>query len=236
MIPYCSILYCVSALLSAFCTFKIYYSFKKTKDRYTEYFFKGFAFLTIFLILSSVPGGLVFNLIWAEVIYLIVWIPMYLAIFYITKIAVDIWELQKIDRILPFIISFLIILTFVLSILFFSPAEIHIYKTFSFCFEKSPSWLLGLNGAIVAVILAINAYLFLDKGLKSDKSFIKTRSTLIASGLLFFTIGAFLNYVLVPNLPKIRFLIFFAGASAIIGIALLYSGIQYKKGKEDEEF
>lgn len=235
MIPYCSILYVVSALLSAFCAFRIYDSFSKSKEQSAEYFFKSFSFLTIFFIISSIPGGLVLDPILSEGIYIISWIPIFLAIYYITRIALRIWELDKLDRFLPFFILFLIVSTFTLNVVFFSPSEIITYRNFSFCFEKSPNWLLGWNGAIIALLLLANLYLFLEKGMKNEKRFVRIRSGLIASGLCAFAIGGFLNYVLVPNFPSLRFLIFFSGAFAIVGIILLYSGIQYEKGKEEKK-
>ena len=228
MIPFCSLFYGFAALAAITVIPKIYSRYRETKDENMGNFFKALLPITAFFILSALPGGIIKNLFWAEMIYMYAWVPFYFGLFFFIKIALNIWNAEKFEHPFLLIITALIIATFILNVIYFSPAETLAYKNFSVCLEKSPRWLLTINGITVVLLLLINVILFIGGGLKSEKKLVRTRSFLIGSGLFLLMISLFLVDIIVPNFPKLNVLTFVAGANSLIGILLLYSGIQYK--------
>jgi len=216
----------MGSLIEAILAVKLYFVYQKTRNRNINLFFKSFVFGGIYFFLSGLPGKLVQDLFWAEVVFILSWIPLYISLFYLTKLTFYIWGLERFIKPLLLIIIILIIVTSILNIIYFSPAEIRTFGQFVFCFERSPSWLLGASGAFVTLLLLMNAILFFRGGLESKDKFISKRSLLLGSGMGSLSLAAFFNYVVVNIFPRLRFLIFFAGLFLFIGVITIYWGIQ----------
>jgi hypothetical protein len=234
MFPYCTTIYSLSALFGVIITVRLYYVWRGSRTENISLFFKALALATTYFILSALPGVWVKDPVLGGVIYILSWIPFYLAILYFTRIAFNFWHLDKMKRIFSAMIIFLVVLTTVLDIIDFSPTEMSTYKNLTVCFERAPSWILTLNGMIITVLLLINSILFFIGGIRSGEKVAKIRGITIGSGLFFLTLSALSKYVIAPNYLEAQFLIFFAGPLLLLGILLLYFGIRYK-GSESQD-
>lgn len=232
MISYCSLSAFASTIISIIIACKLYSSYKKNGSKNVEYFFKAFFSVTFYFFLTIFPGWIIQDLILSEIFFILSWIPLYIAIFYLTKMTLSILGLKKLKNIFPLVIILLVLSTVILSTVYFSPAEIIVYNNFSFCFERSPIWLLTLDGLIVAFLLFLNALFFFRGGLKTKEKNARTRSFLIGTGILFISIGELFGYVLMPNFSKLRFLFFASSFFFLIGVITAYLGISHKKSNK----
>jgi hypothetical protein len=231
MFPYCTTIYSLSALFGIVITVRLYYAWRESKLENVGLFFKALALATAYFVLSALPGVWVKSPILGGIIYILSWIPFYLALLYFTRIAFNFWHLAKMKRFFSAMIIFLVILTTILGIIDFSPTEMSTYKNLTVCFERAPSWILTLNGAIITVLLLTNSILFFVGGMRSQERVAKTRGITIGAGLSVLTLSALAKYVIAPNYFEAQFFIFFAGPLLLIGILLLYLGIRYKSVK-----
>jgi len=157
------------------------------------------------------------------------WNPLFIAIFYLTRTSLNFWELERFTKSFRSLVVFLIIVTNILGIIYFAPAVYRVYRGTVFCLERAPSWLFGLNGLLISLLILVNAILFFRGGLESEDKFILKRSSLIGSGMASLSIAAFINYSVVPNLAEPGIFFFLPGLFLFIGVFLIYFGTQYKK-------
>jgi hypothetical protein len=228
MFPYCNTVYSLATLIGVIMGVKLYFSWKNSGKENMGLFFKAVASATVYFILSALPGFVVKGAVSGGIVYILTWIPFYFTFFYFSRIALNFWRLEQIEKILPKVIIFLAGLTAVLGIIYFSPMEVSTYKNLTICFERSPSWVLILNGLIITILLLINSVLFIAGGIKGGEKITKTRGLMIGIGLFILALSAFAKYVISQNYLEAKFLIFFAGPSLFIGLLLVYLGIQYK--------
>jgi hypothetical protein len=234
MFPYCATIYSLSALFGIVISIRLYYAWKESRAENVGLFFKALALATTYFVLSALPGVLVKAPILGGIIYIISWIPFYLALLYFTRIAFNFWHLARMKQFFSAMIIFLVVLTTVLGIIDFSPTEMTTYKNLTVCFERAPSWILTLNGAIITFLLLTNSMLFFVGGVRSGEKVVKKRGITIGIGLFVLTLSALAKYVLAPNYLEAQFFIFFAGPLLLLGILLLYFGIRYKGAKNED--
>jgi len=234
MFPFCSVIFFVATIIGAGMSLKLFFVWKSGKNKNIGYFFKAMAIATVYFFLSALPGTIVKDPSSAAILYILAWIPLYLALFYFTRLAFHFWGFEKAKNALLGIIIFLITFTTIFNFIYFSPTEIKSYKNFSVCFERSPSWVLKLSGITAFLLLLINSILFLRGGIKSQEKTTKTRGLMIGGGLFSMAISIFLKYVAASYWQETRIFIFYAAPLFLLGILVVYFGVQYKIKTSDQ--
>ena len=122
MIPLLQIIAFISACFSFFVVRKLYLSYKESKDKNIGNFLKTFILSGIYFISVSLPGLVISDPFWVQVIDVFTYIPLFLASVFLINIAFNLYHLPGKKYIFPFILI-IIIITTALSIRFFAPSE-----------------------------------------------------------------------------------------------------------------
>lgn len=229
MFPYCSVIFFIATIIGLGISTRLIFVWKSEKDENIGYFFKAMAIATVYFLLSALPGTVVKNPSIAALFYVVAWIPLYLTLFYFTRLALNFWGLKKFKNVFSVIIFSLIIFITFFNFVYFSPTEIKAYKNFSFCFERSPSWILNFSGIVTSLLLLLNSILFFRGGILSQEKVTRIRGLSIGIGLLFIATSIFFKYVIAPYWQETQIFIFYSGPLFLLGITGVYLGIQYKK-------
>jgi hypothetical protein len=231
MFPFCNTIYISSTIIGIYITLKVYFAWREEKNELLGYLFKTALLATAYFLLSSIPGVLTKDPTLSEIFYILGWIPFYLTFFYFSRLTIYFWKLDKLKKFLSAIIIFFVLFTTFFSFYYFTPAEIRNHNNFSFCYERSPSWNLTLSGTMVTILLLSNSFMFLLGGSKSKEVGVRKRAFLIGMGLFLLAFSSFAKYVLAPNWRETEVLIFMAGPFLLIGVVMIYLGIQQNINK-----
>lgn len=234
MFPYCSVVFFIATVVGIGMTLKLFFVWKSGKNENIGYFFRAMAIATVYFFLSALPGTAVKDPTLAAVVYILAWIPLFMALFYFTRLALHFWGMERMKNIFLGAILFLVVFTTIFNFVYFSPTEIKEYKNFSVCFERSPSWVLKLSGIAASLLLLINSVLFLRGGVMSREKNIKIRGLMIGGGLLSVALSVFLKYVAASYWQETRVFIFYSAPLFLFGILVIYFGIQYKRKISDQ--
>lgn len=231
MIPLLHITTFICALFCFFVVRKLYVSYQSSKDQNTGNFLKTFVLAGIYFILVSLPGLIVSDPFWVQALYIIAYIPLFLSPVFVLNIAFNTYNLSGKKYIFPTILA-VIIITTVLSILFFAPSESSSADgRFYYWLEKTPLWLRDFDGVIITFLITGGAFLFLNGGRKTEDKFLRNKSFLIGTGLLILAIAIALNYIValhvVSKMIKM-WSVFSAGFLSFFGVSAILIGIYYK--------
>jgi len=122
MIPLLHITTLVCACFCFFVVRKLYLSYRESKDKNIGNFLKTFILIGIYFVSISLPGLVVSDPFWVQVIDVFTYIPLFLASGFLINIAFNLYHLSGKKYIFPFILT-IIIITTTLSIIFFAPSE-----------------------------------------------------------------------------------------------------------------
>jgi len=152
MIPLLQIIAFISACFCFFVVRKLYFSYKESKDKNIGNFLKTFILIGIYFVSISLPGLVVSDPFWVQVIDVFTYIPLFLASGFLINIAFNLYHLSGKKYIFPVIILIIIINT-VLGIIFFTPSEaLSADGVFYYWLEKTPLWLRDFNGIMIALL------------------------------------------------------------------------------------
>jgi len=231
MIP---LLHITTAVCAGFCFFvvrKLYSSYKESKDTNIGNFLKTFVFAGIYFIFVSLPGLVVSDPSWVQALYVFAYIPLFLSPVFLLKIAFNLYHLPGKKYIFPSILA-IIIITTVLSIIFFAPSEsTSADGVFYYWLEKTPLWLRDFDGIMITFLVAGGAFLFLNGGRKIEDKILRIRSFLLGAGLSILAVAISLNYIIalhaVSKIAKM-WSAFSAGFLSLFGVIVVLVGIYYK--------
>ncbi|MFA4998648.1 MAG: hypothetical protein WC514_01380 [Candidatus Paceibacterota bacterium] len=235
MIPLLHITTFVCACFCFFVVRKLYSSYKESKDENIGNFLKTFIFAGIYFIAVSLPGLVVSDPFWVQTLYIIGYIPLFLSPVFLLKIAFNLYHLPGKKYILPSILA-IIIVTTVLSIIFFAPSEpASADGVFYYWLEKTPLWLRDFDGIMITFLIAGGAFLFLNGGRKVGDKTLRVRSFLLGTGLSILAVAISLNYIFaLHTISKTlkMWSVFSAGFLALFGVVAILVGIYYKNQKQ----
>ena len=235
MIPLLHITTFFCALFCFFVVRKLYFSYKLSKDQNTGNFIKTFVLAGIYFILVSLPGLIVSDPFWVQVIYIIAYVPLFLSPVFVLNIASNTYNLPGKKYIFPTILA-VIVITTVLSILFFSPSEPSSADgRFYYWLEKTPLWLRDFDGVAITFLIAGGSFLFFNGGRKTGNKLLRNRSFILGAGLLILAVAIALNYIValhvVSKMIKM-WSVFSAGFLSFFGVSAILIGIYYKVSEQ----
>lgn len=231
MIPLLHIITLFEFLFCLFAVRKLYYSYKKTKNESINNFLRAFGALGVYFGIVSLPGLVVNNPFWVQVIYTLSYPPLFFASIFLLLVVFNILNLRFFPLITIFVVLMMVINT-MLNITFFDKAWIpNSIGPFYYWAEGTPLLVQIINGISILILTLINSLFFWIEGWKVEKGLMRTRSFFIASGLSFLISAAISNYIVSVYLAS-SFLgpIFaiLAGLLALIGLSAMLFGIYYK--------
>lgn len=226
--PIVSIGNLISFIVSSLITLRLYFSYRQTKNKRVNDFFKAFLFLSIFFGLLATPELLFKNPKIIELVSLeISFFFVYLSVAYLVKVALGILNWKKLEKIYFWgLIIFATVIT-IINISTVQPAIYHSQGQFIFWEDNRNIVISTITGLVVSFGTISGVLFFFIGGLKAAGKYIRTRSFIIAGGLLLMALASLINYIWGAS-PQIFLTSIIASLVAIAGLLTLLKGIYYK--------
>lgn len=232
MIPIVSIGNAFSFFFCVIAAAKLYFSYKKTKDRRIGNFFKFYFFIGIFFGLLATPGIIFHNPVVIEFVSLELGLFfLYLSVAYFVSISFDILGWHRLRDAIFLIILIIAFGVFVINTMTLEPAIRHVRENFV-SWEDNRGVLVNIITGLVAaggafmstIFFWINAY-------QSAQKYISHRSFLIGLGMFILGAAAIFNYWIGAS-PAIMAASIIASLLVISGLLTILLGI-YHHHEED---
>jgi len=225
MIPLPHLNWFFSFLFGLLGALRLRVSLKKNDDRNLDDFFKIFVLVTTFFLFVSLPGLFKTKAVLVQISYILAWASLFPAPFLGLRILFNIWDLPRFKKAcLP--VGLLLMTIFIaLSAIYFSPAKIRTLEGFYYWSEGTPAWLQASSGGIIGISVLLIAIFFLIEGLKSRNRTIAMRSFLVGGGFIILFLATLSAYVI---FQLSSLLVVASGFLSLMGIMIIYVGINYK--------
>lgn len=234
MIPLVSISHLVALIFFALITFRLYFSFQKTKEKNIKYFFIFFLIFTIMEGLLASPGLVFKDLMKIDAVFALYPMFMLLGLGFLGAIPFSIMKMKKSETF--FLLSMLLINIFItiINLNNIQFAVTRLDSPFIYWEDTRGAPMNIFLGIVPGIILCFAVLFFFINGLKSSEKYVKTRSFLIAGGLAATFSAAIINFVLGAVLRQhitsliSTFLLIASGIFIFIGVLYKKEGQQNK--------
>lgn len=240
MIPIVSLLNVVASSITLLIFLRLWQSYKKSRNTHIWYFSLFYLFASIFLLLISVPGILIFDPIKISFAAAVSYMFLYISLAFIGQIP-----MVPFSVIVRQIVSSLILATGVtllaLNLFYLAPVNRIDIDNFYFYLVQEVEWLRILVGATPIIIGIFIAILFVLEGERIKQNDIKKeiisgnvseghnqlvyRSYIIAVGMLTIVVAGVFNFIVYTIMPS-PWAFLTASVINIIGWVTIYVGLK----------
>jgi len=229
MIPIVSLSHLIVLPFMMFISWRLYLSFKETKEKNVGYFFLAFLMMTIMEVILTTPGLVFKNPLEISTAFSFYPFFMLLLLTSISAIPFSILKMKKTEIIFIVLMFLTAVITSSINLNNVKPAVIYYNAPFVYWEDTRGETMNIFLGALGAVILIFITFFFLINGLKNQERYVKIRSFLISGGMAIFLLAAVINFVLGAIFIKQYVTTLISTFLLIAGSISVFVGVRYKK-------
>jgi hypothetical protein len=228
MIPIVSVSNIITFLALLFVTWRLYFSYIKTKTKAQSYFLKAFISFSAASLIFAPNGIIIKDLKVISLIFDIYPFLLFLGVGYMIALALQTMAKETLRKIIFFLVLVYGFFLSLIPILHLQPAVENTQGIFVFWEDTRGAEINNLIGLGLGIMLLWLIFLFLHNGLRLNDKYAKTRSFMLSAGLTCLLLGSITDYVFAAD-TNIFYISIYTTFWYLLAMGLTLFAVEYKK-------